>query len=53
MSKTVNISSPSQFNEVLQGSKLVVANCECLARLSDVLLLYPAMIMTLHHHECS
>ncbi|KAL2142389.1 hypothetical protein VTI28DRAFT_1220 [Corynascus sepedonium] len=26
MSKTVNISSPSQFNEVLQGSKLVVAN---------------------------
>ncbi|KAK4128971.1 DUF1000-domain-containing protein [Parathielavia appendiculata] len=26
MSKTVNISSPSQFNEVLQGSKLVVAD---------------------------
>ncbi|AEO53842.1 hypothetical protein MYCTH_2075498 [Thermothelomyces thermophilus ATCC 42464] len=26
MSKTVNISSPSQFNDVLRGSKLVVAN---------------------------
>ncbi|KAK4105928.1 DUF1000-domain-containing protein [Parathielavia hyrcaniae] len=26
MSKTVNISSPSQFNEVLQGSKLVVVD---------------------------
>ncbi|KAK4157877.1 PITH domain-containing protein [Chaetomidium leptoderma] len=26
MSKTVNISSPSQFSEVLQGSKLVVAD---------------------------
>jgi hypothetical protein len=28
MSKTVNISSPSQLTELLQGSKLVVADCE-------------------------
>jgi hypothetical protein len=38
MSKTVNISSPSQFTEVLQGSRLVLANCMYLPRR-----VYPAM----------
>ena len=43
MSKTVNISSPSQFSEVLQGSKLVVADCKHRSTAPRVNSIYPAI----------